>query len=159
MWPKIHRSGSRDFILRSEYPPQVQGPLMVPEVQEHRSLPSVRPHQALPWHQADHLHPGYYKQNSNVGRMSMNGNFYEKEKYFIWTKTWLYLQEVQQSQQDQEDPAHHGHPARGQKRRSVRTSWDEILMMFLSSLIFICSLTLCLLVFVIKKQNMDIKYK
>lgn len=47
---------------------------MVLEVQEHHLLPSVHPHQALPWHQADHLHPGCYKQNRDIDRLSMNKN-------------------------------------------------------------------------------------
>lgn len=75
MWPKIYTSGSRTlFGAQVKYPPQVQEPQMVPEVQEHQLLPSVHPLQVLPWHQADHLHPEYFKQNIKINCMTIKGS-------------------------------------------------------------------------------------
>ena len=72
------------YLFLIKHPPQVQELQMVPEVQKNHPLPSVQSHQALPWLQADHLNPGYFKQNSHLVWLSMNGNTFSC--HFISTK-------------------------------------------------------------------------
>lgn len=141
---------------------------MVLEVQEHHLLPSVQTHQPLPSNQADHLHPGYFKQGKFIIRVSINANEIKKSKIFCY----FYMNKVYRGDLTYRRSSEASRPRRTTLttvtlQRDIRDCWSEwaeiqlrILFLLLSHFYFVKNIfsTLCLLFFVHEKKNTEQYY-